>query len=488
MTLNVRSINQQTKASQLLAQLALHKPTISIITETWLQRKLIYSLRGVKSAQSDPAPNQGVLILASKPVMNMQPVLEECRTVNTIAVICNVQVTKHLQIPVHVIGHYSQPGRKQQLDEELTYFVRTIRECTPQASFIVAGDFNRSVFEMDQFARKLNLKLAQAPEAEYVTHLNARNFRQSKQLDYILTNMDSSDTHIPASFRFPSDHLPLSTSLTWPANLRLPRPIRYKRVVVLAKDLTPDELTRILEDPRWPDKPFIKVATKLGLTEVHHIPQAPGKRFKHLVNDADLKEQLQLLAQPNAKNELFVRLLQKNTPACDIIMDRATDIKNRCVLNRSDATQEVAMAQLTEQLSGISLEPLPEPDPVIEPNARLIKAFQDLPQTMRNNFSTQFHRDLPKEFFNVVSSMAYMKRKGHIAKSFRASEEHPEPPTFAKYFQDLCNREFQQVLYKPRSENQTRYPPITEAEVDWALSSIGKKATGIDCLGHLILK
>ena len=149
MTLNVRSINQQTKASRLLTQISLHKPTISIITETWLQRKLIYSLRGIKSAQSDPAPNQGILILASEPVMNMQPVLEECRTVNTIAVICNVQVTKHLQIPVHVIGHYSQPGRKQQLDEELTYFVRTIRECTPQASFIVAGDFNRSVFEMD---------------------------------------------------------------------------------------------------------------------------------------------------------------------------------------------------------------------------------------------------------------------------------------------------------------------------------------------------
>ena len=312
--------------------------------------------------------------------------------------------------------------------------------------------------------------------------------RQSKQLDYILTNMDSEDAHIPATFRFPSDHLPLCTSLTWPANLRLPRPIKYKRVVALDKDLSDDEVTRILEDRRWPDEPFIKVAAKLGLTKVHHIPQAPGKRFNHLVNDADLREQLQLLAQPNAKNELFVRLLQKNAAACNMIADRVSDLKNRCVLNRSDATQEVAMAQLTEQLSGISLEPLPEPDPVIEPNARLIKAFQDLPQTMRNNFSTQFHRDLPKEFFNVVSSMAYMKRKGHIAKEFRASAEHPEPPTFAKYFHDLCNRDHQQVLYQPRSENQTSYPPITEAEVDWALSSIGKKATGLDCLGYSILK
>ena len=101
-----------------------------MITETWLQERIAFKVRGAKTAQSPRLHNQGVLIVAQQPTANLQPVFEPLWTTNTIVVLCHMALSPQQHLPLYVICHYSQPGRKRELDEELKYYVARIREET----------------------------------------------------------------------------------------------------------------------------------------------------------------------------------------------------------------------------------------------------------------------------------------------------------------------------------------------------------------------
>ena len=92
-------------------------------------------------------------------------------------------------LPIFVICHYSQPGRKRELDEELEHFVACIRKETRSPRILIGGDFNRGLQEMRRMADKMELWLAQDDLQQILTHKNAKNEANSRQLDYIMSNL-----------------------------------------------------------------------------------------------------------------------------------------------------------------------------------------------------------------------------------------------------------------------------------------------------------
>ena len=139
-TLNVRSINVQSKLSSLIAAARQSAPDILIVTETWLQHKLAFKLRGTCLAQSPLNRSSGVLILTSKKFPQLQPIMPELWTINTIAA---VVTHKDTQQQIVVVGHYSAPGQRTQLNTELKHLVQVIRTRMPSARLVIGGDFNR---------------------------------------------------------------------------------------------------------------------------------------------------------------------------------------------------------------------------------------------------------------------------------------------------------------------------------------------------------
>ena len=94
------------------------------------------------------------MIIANNKITNMQHIEPSLWTPNTIVV--KLRLKKH-ETPVFVIGHYSKPGCKTVLDQELEYFINVVRERHPQGRIIVGGDLNRSVKKMKSLCRKTNL-------------------------------------------------------------------------------------------------------------------------------------------------------------------------------------------------------------------------------------------------------------------------------------------------------------------------------------------
>ena len=89
---------------------------------------------------------------------NLQPVLPSLWTPHTILLKAHV---KELGDSLTVVGHYSQPSRKQELDEELEFAFKLMRQQGRLKQVVLAGDFNRSAEQVSQLAERLRLKLNQ---------------------------------------------------------------------------------------------------------------------------------------------------------------------------------------------------------------------------------------------------------------------------------------------------------------------------------------
>ena len=77
-------------------------------------------------------------------------------TNNTIAALVTHKASK---ARIAVIGHYSSPGKRVELDAELLNVLQQIRYSTPQIKIVIAGDFNRKVQWMLKLAQQTNLQL-----------------------------------------------------------------------------------------------------------------------------------------------------------------------------------------------------------------------------------------------------------------------------------------------------------------------------------------
>ena len=90
--------------------------------------------------------------------------------------------------PVFVVAFYNQPQLKSQLEAELDYLLKTLRLKHKNAIIIVSGDFNRKPHEMTKIVSRLDLKMMQHQDDQFVTHIETRRPHTEKQLDYILSN------------------------------------------------------------------------------------------------------------------------------------------------------------------------------------------------------------------------------------------------------------------------------------------------------------
>ncbi len=82
-----------------------------IITETWANRQAHNLFKNKSTIQSPFSHKEGIIIVCSNKVRNIQPIIEEAWTPNTIATSVHIG-NAHLA----VIGHYSAPGKSRQLD------------------------------------------------------------------------------------------------------------------------------------------------------------------------------------------------------------------------------------------------------------------------------------------------------------------------------------------------------------------------------------
>ena len=123
-----------------------------------------------------------------------------------------VKVVLHKDIsPLVVIGHFSRPGKKPELDIELEHCVKLVRDSNSCELIVIAGDFKRPMEQMKLQADCLNIYVAQKESDVLIKHHNARNPSQNNQLDYIMTNGTFQDTAVQPDVWAQSDHCSIST-------------------------------------------------------------------------------------------------------------------------------------------------------------------------------------------------------------------------------------------------------------------------------------
>lgn len=253
--------------------------------------------------------NQGVMILCRDPITNLQPLLPDLWTVNTIATIAHVRLNSRVHLPMALIAHYSQPGRKNDLDDELDFILEQVRTTHPAIRIIIGGDFNRKPDDMWSLSDRLGIQLAQYPGDVHLTHINQKNPDNSHQLDYILTNLPWEDTAIDLN-NLGSDHFPLITNIRWDGLENIGSTTKYKKVTKLKKNIAAGEVESVLTHLEWPKRPFILIAKDLNLTQDIFIPRYEAQQFHALVSNAVVDTITQVTNCSALKNDLFYRFLK----------------------------------------------------------------------------------------------------------------------------------------------------------------------------------
>ena len=130
---------------------------ILVLTETWLDYSVLNTFEGVRVAQTPYCSSKGILVLTSKRISNLQAIQPQLWSPHTILLKAHV---KEIDDSITVIGHYSQPSHKQELDEELLYIFKTLRQQNRLKQIVLAGDFNRSPSQMALLSSKLDLRVS----------------------------------------------------------------------------------------------------------------------------------------------------------------------------------------------------------------------------------------------------------------------------------------------------------------------------------------
>jgi endonuclease/exonuclease/phosphatase (EEP) superfamily protein YafD len=136
-----------------------HSNTITVITETWLNRPIASHFEGVKIIQSPPNQHQGILIIMdSKKITRINPILTEFWTTTTVAAIITL-VDEKAQTEAIIIAHYSPPLQQKTTDQELIFIANNARRKHPRHEIILTGDLNRDPTSARKLALKLNLQI-----------------------------------------------------------------------------------------------------------------------------------------------------------------------------------------------------------------------------------------------------------------------------------------------------------------------------------------
>ena len=272
---------------------------VVVVTETWLSYSVLNAFQGVRVAQSPHLDSKGVMVLTGPRVSNLQALVPSLWTAHSIFLKARV---RDLNDSLTVVAHYSQPGQKQVLDEELRFAFRVMRLQQRLKQVVLAGDLNRPANQARALAASLDLEVCQderqstvnmhghgheqdllwrgpadqqvpkrARSKQLVTRVNPRNPANSKQLDYILCNFAHEGAFVePANWQ-DSDHRPLSC-IVLPEKLPRQGAIKFREETRLRQNLSQAQLRRVLSSPAWPDEPFVAVAKKLDLTYTVRIP------------------------------------------------------------------------------------------------------------------------------------------------------------------------------------------------------------------------
>ena len=279
---------------------------VVVVTETWLSYSVLNAFQGVRVAQSSHFDSKGVMFLTGPRISNLQALVPSLWTAHSIFLKARV---RDLNDSLTVVAHYSQPGQKQVLDEELRFAFRVMRQQQRLKQVVLAGDLNRPANQARALAASLDLEVCQderqstgderasiggmqghdpgqdplwrgpadqqvpkrARSKQLVTRVNPRNPANSKQLDYILCNFAHEGAFVePANWQ-DSDHRPLSC-IVLPEKLPRQGAIKFREETRLRQNLSQAQLRRVLSSPAWPDEPFVAVAKKLDLTYTVRIP------------------------------------------------------------------------------------------------------------------------------------------------------------------------------------------------------------------------
>lgn len=91
-----------------------------------------------------------------------------------------------------------------------------------------------------------------------------------------------------------SDHRPLQTSLIvkerTDVEIEEKGPSGRTKQMKLKRNVTSEEVARVINSPRWPNESFMDVANAKKLVKTLYVPIDPAAQLKHLIKIADGKE------------------------------------------------------------------------------------------------------------------------------------------------------------------------------------------------------
>ena len=93
----------------------------------------------------------------------------------------------------------------------------------------------------------------------------------------------------PAS-DFPSDHIPITTEVTIPPMDCRPGQGRRRIQHVLHRDLSDAQIQRILRNSQWPQRPYYRAATQLGLAELRETYISEFDKVEKTIRQIELLE------------------------------------------------------------------------------------------------------------------------------------------------------------------------------------------------------
>ena len=293
MTFNTHSIRNSHRRHTLFHHLMTCPHEIVAITETWCSRKFPPFSKSFSLLQSPPREHRGegvMLAIKTQEGTSVMPLFEQFWTSRTISAMCRIK-----QTPVVVIAHYSSPQDRADADKELKFFNRQAQLRHPGLPTVILGDFNREPAKVSVLAGSMNLQA-------HVPHGPTRvQGAQSSILDYCLSNLNSASSSLRKG-AVTSDHLEVLTTLLLPTQKHSKQQQQDTGQLVLKKSARTQGLKRILQDPSWPQQPFMRVAKQLGLTHISKFPRDQFSRAKLALKDQLLKTAAKRRARPQLSN------------------------------------------------------------------------------------------------------------------------------------------------------------------------------------------
>ena len=253
MHLNTSGLNIPAKRERLFTLAAGEDADVAVFTETWLSTQVDISTEQYRVFRTPPGRHQGVAIALRKAKFEFAKLLHpDLHTVHTMALKTQSYSTAQgRRQQLIVIGHYSQTQAKEQCQQELQFFVANLRREHPNVPLVLAGDLNIQGEEAREAIRGLNLIQAKPTSPDTFFSLRQENGHRS-WVDHIAVSEQLTTLNNVTEANFPSDHVPITTRVAIPHLACNQGQERRQIQHVLQRDLTDQQVQRILKNTQWP--------------------------------------------------------------------------------------------------------------------------------------------------------------------------------------------------------------------------------------------